>query len=98
MTEANDLPPEAQRIVKQFEDLIKGKFEGRKRLIEGAGPLAEQLAADQVPSKLTAKDPTLWGPEAEPEASIRLSWTTLHESSRPLVGEIEALRAELHAE
>ena len=26
MTEANDLPPEAQRIVKQFEDLIKGKF------------------------------------------------------------------------
>lgn len=98
MTEGNDLPPEALRIVKQFEDLIKGKFEGRKRLIEDAGPLAEQLAADQVASKLTAKDPTLWGPEAEPEASVRLSWTTLHETSRPLVDQIAALRAELHAE
>ncbi|GAB1512942.1 glucose-6-phosphate isomerase [Actinophytocola sp. KF-1] len=98
MTETNDLPPEAVRIVQQFEDLIKGKLEGRKRLIEDAGPLAEQLAADQVASKLTAQDPTLWGPEAEPEASIRLSWTTLHETSRPLVAEIEALRAELHAE
>ncbi len=98
MTETNDLPPEAVRIVKQFEDLIKGKLEGRKRLIEDAGPLAEQLAAEQVASKLTAQDPTLWGPEAEPEASIRLSWTTLHETSRPLVAEIAALRAELHAE
>ncbi|MFI7673970.1 glucose-6-phosphate isomerase [Actinophytocola sp. NPDC049390] len=98
MTETNDLPPEAVRIVKQFEDLIKGKLEGRKRLIEDAGPLAEQLAADRVASKLTAQDPTLWGPEAEPEASIRLSWTTLHETSRPLVADIEALRAELHAE
>ncbi|MDQ3789775.1 MAG: hypothetical protein M3422_21345, partial [Actinomycetota bacterium] len=98
MTETNDLPPEAVRIVKQFEDLIKGKLEGRKRLIEDAGPLAEQLAADKVASRLTAQDPTLWGPEAEPEASIRLSWTTLHETSRPLVAEIEALRAELHAE
>ena len=98
MTEPNDLPPEAVRIVKQFEDLIKGKFEGRKRLIEDAGPLAEQLAAERVASKLTAQDPTLWGPDAESEASIRLSWTTLHETSRPLVAEIEALRAELHAE
>jgi glucose-6-phosphate isomerase len=97
MTE-NELPPEAVRIVKQFEDLIKGKLEGRKKLIEDAGPLAEQLAAEQVASKLAAQDPTLWGPDAESEASIRLSWTTLHETSRPLVAEIEALRAELAAE
>ncbi|GAA2811106.1 glucose-6-phosphate isomerase [Crossiella cryophila] len=63
-----------------------------------AEPLAAQLAEEQVASKLTAQDPTLWGPEAEPESSIRLSWTTLHETSRPLVAEILALRAELHAE
>ncbi|MBB4909067.1 glucose-6-phosphate isomerase [Actinophytocola algeriensis] len=98
MTEPNDLPPDVARIVKHFEDLIKGKFEGRKQLIEDAGPLAEQLANEQVASKLTAQDPTLWGPDAESEAAIRLSWTTLHETSRPLVAEIEALRAELHAE
>ncbi|MFC7343823.1 glucose-6-phosphate isomerase [Saccharopolyspora griseoalba] len=63
-----------------------------------ARPLAEQLAADAVAGKLAAQDATLWGPDAEPESSIRLSWTTLHESSRPLLAEIDALRAELEAE
>ncbi len=60
--------------------------------------LAADLTADAVASKLAAGDATLWGAEAADEASIRLSWTTLHESSRPLVAEIEALRAELHSE
>jgi glucose-6-phosphate isomerase len=63
-----------------------------------ARPLAEQLAADAVAGKLAAQDPTLWGSDAEPESSIRLSWTTLHDSSRPLLAEIDALRAELQAE
>jgi glucose-6-phosphate isomerase len=67
-------------------------------LAERAAPLAEQLVADQAASKLAAQDATLWGPDAESEASIRLSWTTLHKSSRPLIGEIEALRAELRSE
>ncbi|MEU7786384.1 MULTISPECIES: glucose-6-phosphate isomerase [unclassified Amycolatopsis] len=67
-------------------------------LAERAAPLADRLVADQAASKLAAKDATLWGPEAEPEASIRLSWTTLHKSSRPLIGEIEALRTELRSE
>jgi glucose-6-phosphate isomerase len=63
-----------------------------------AAALIDKLVADQVASKLAAQDPTLWGPDAESEASIRLSWTTLHKSSRPLIGEIEALREELHGE
>jgi glucose-6-phosphate isomerase len=67
-------------------------------LAERAAPLAERLVADQAASKLGARDATLWGPDAEPEASIRLSWTTLHKSSRPLIGEIEALRTELRSE
>src|SRR5439155_6372878 len=46
-------------------------------------------------SKLFAQDATLWGPDAEAEASIRLSWVGLPRSSRPLVGEIEAIRGEL---
>lgn len=60
--------------------------------------IAADLVADSVPSKLTAQDPTLWGPEAESEASIRLSWTTLHETSRALLPDLVALRSELHAE
>jgi glucose-6-phosphate isomerase len=68
------------------------------KLAEEAQAVAGQLAGEQVAAKLTGQDPTLWGPEAEPEAGIRLSWTTLHETSRPLVGQIEALRAELLAE
>ncbi|HEX3789459.1 MAG TPA: glucose-6-phosphate isomerase [Pseudonocardiaceae bacterium] len=66
-----------------------------------AGPAhtgAASLAGEQVPSKIAAQDPTLWGPEAEHEASIRLSWVSLHESSRPLVDEIVGLRGQLHAE
>jgi glucose-6-phosphate isomerase len=63
-----------------------------------AGPLVERLVADRVATKLAAQDPTLWGPQAEPEAAKRLSWTTLHKTSRPLIGEIEALREELRTE
>lgn len=67
-------------------------------LAQKAAPLIDKLVADQVASKLAQQDPTLWGPAAEPEASIRLSWTTLHKTSRPLIGEIEALREELRGE
>jgi len=63
-----------------------------------AEAIAAGLAAERVSSRLTAQDPTLWGPDAEPEASIRLAWTALHETSRPLLAEIDALAAELHAE
>ena len=67
-------------------------------LAADARPLVDRLAADEVAGKLAAQDPTLWGDDARGEASIRLSWTTLHDSSRPLLAEIDALRAELRAE
>ncbi|WP_052168741.1 hypothetical protein [Actinoalloteichus spitiensis] len=63
-----------------------------------AAAVAERLAGERVASRLADQDATLWGPEAEPEASIRLAWTGLHRSSRPVVGEIEAVRGEFHAE
>ncbi|MEP7088690.1 MAG: glucose-6-phosphate isomerase [Nocardioidaceae bacterium] len=53
------------------------------------------LVAEGFAGRLFAKDPTLWGPDAEEEAAKRLSWVTLPQSSRPLVGEISALRGEL---
>lgn len=58
----------------------------------------ERLAAEKVASRIAAKDATLWGPDAEPEASIRLNWVDLHETSRPLLAEIEALQADLRAD
>ena len=64
-------------------------------LHESVESAIEALVAERFASRLFAEDPTLWGPEAESEAAIRLSWVTLHESSRALVPAIEALRDEL---
>lgn len=55
------------------------------------------LVADLVASGVTAADPTLWGPDAEPEAAKRLGWIDAVSVSRPLVAEIVALRDELRA-
>ncbi|MDQ5841500.1 MAG: glucose-6-phosphate isomerase [Chloroflexota bacterium] len=67
-----------------------------------SGPAADavtrhvpQLVADSFASRLFAKDATLWGPEAEAEAAVRLSWVNLGRTSRPLVGEVAALRDHL---
>jgi glucose-6-phosphate isomerase len=53
------------------------------------------LVTDRFASRLFAKDPTLWGEAAQDESSKRLGWTGLHRTSRPLLGEVAALRAEL---
>ncbi|MPY84273.1 MAG: glucose-6-phosphate isomerase [Actinophytocola sp.] len=60
--------------------------------------MAAQLAEDKIASAITAQDPTLWGADAEQEAAIRLGWTTLHVTSRQLIGEITELYSELHAD
>ncbi|MGI8418815.1 MAG: glucose-6-phosphate isomerase [Nakamurella sp.] len=58
----------------------------------------QQLVSAQVASKTTAQDPTLWGADAEHEASVRLSWATLADTSRPLVDTVGKLRDELAAD
>jgi glucose-6-phosphate isomerase len=58
----------------------------------------DRLVSEKIASRIAAKDAAVWGPEAESEAAIRLSWVDLHESSRPLLAEIEALQADLRAE
>src|SRR5688500_14360434 len=55
------------------------------------------LIADLVASGITGGDSSLWGAEVEAEASQRLGWVEAVTVSRPLVPEIEALRAELVA-
>jgi glucose-6-phosphate isomerase len=57
-----------------------------------------RLVGDKVASRILARDHTLWGPDAEEEASKRLGWVDLARTSRPLLAEIDALRAELWSE
>jgi glucose-6-phosphate isomerase len=70
--------------------------------VSASGPAADAIAAAvpqlveaQFASKLFAQDPTLWGEAAVSESSKRLSWVGLGRSSRPLLGEIAALRDDL---
>lgn len=67
-------------------------------LADAAAPLVEKLVGDGVAPKLAAQDDRLWGPDAQPEASKRLSWVTLHDTSRPLVDRLAALRRDLHGD
>jgi hypothetical protein len=60
--------------------------------------LRAQVADDGVAVRLIQKDPTLWGPDAESEASVRLGWLDLPASSRQLVSGLADLRAELAGE
>ena len=53
-----------------------------------------RLVEEKFASRLFVQDPTLWGPDAEAESAKRLAWVGLARSSRPLVGEISALRDE----
>ena len=56
-----------------------------------------RLVDTSFASRLFDQDAALWGPTAESEAAIRLSWVNLPHASRPLVGEIAALRDHLHS-
>lgn len=69
----------------------------------GAARLAHEqhlpaLLEDKVATRIFAKDPTLWGPDAEAEASVRLGWVEAATVSQPLVADILALRDALRAD
>jgi glucose-6-phosphate isomerase len=55
----------------------------------------KQLSADSVASRLSASDATLWGPQAQPEASKRLGWVDLPASSRSLLPRLAELREQI---
>jgi len=54
---------------------------------------ATKESLQEISPRLAAKDPTLWGPEAETEAAVRLNWIDLPTSSRALLPELDALTA-----
>lgn len=53
----------------------------------------EYTALLSAHKRLIAKDATIWGEEAQAEASIRLDWIDLPESSRDLLPQLDALAA-----
>jgi len=61
---------------------------------EVAGPAADKLAANGLPAALAAKDPGLWGPDAAPEAAIRLGWLDAPRASRALLGSLAVLASD----
>lgn len=62
----------------------------------GGFPASEEtlgrLVGDGVAGRLFAKDPTLWGPDAEAEARVRLGWIDAVEQGDALIAEVEELR------
>ncbi len=73
--------------------------------VVASGPAADAITVSvpglveaRFASRLFDQDPTLWGPEAEAESAVRLSWVNLARTSRPLLGEIAALRDQLRGE
>ena len=54
---------------------------------------ARYVALTQVHARLAKKDSTIWGPAAQAEASERLNWIDLPESSRDLLPALDALYA-----
>jgi glucose-6-phosphate isomerase len=60
-----------------------------------AASTRQELVAGQVPGRLAGKDPTLWGPEAQAEAKLRLGWLDTFRRSRELLPQLAELRAEL---
>ncbi len=62
----------------------------------GAGPVG-RADLSGVAAALTAKDPTLWGPDAEAEAADRLGWLDLPRSSEDLMPQLRELRDRVRA-
>ena len=59
--------------------------------------LVPTLVANHFASRLGEGDSTLWGPDAESEAAVRLGWVRASTHSRQLVDEILELRDEFRA-
>jgi glucose-6-phosphate isomerase len=52
---------------------------------------AKYKALQAFHERLKTKDSTIWGSQAQAEASIRLNWIDLPESSRDLLPQFDAL-------
>lgn len=63
--------------------------------VPGAEDTRAALVAAGVPSLIVAKDPSLWGADAQAEAAVRLGWVDTIRRSRALLPRLAEIRAEL---
>ncbi|WP_410815095.1 glucose-6-phosphate isomerase [Micromonospora sp. 067-2] len=87
-----------------MSDLLAGPVEAAAGLsvygadaVDKSAPAStrDALVRAGVPGKLAARDPSLWGPDAEAEAKVRLGWVDTHQRSRELLVQLAELKAEL---
>ncbi|MBQ1039611.1 MULTISPECIES: glucose-6-phosphate isomerase [Micromonospora] len=87
-----------------MSDLLAGKVEAAAGLavygadaVDKSAPAStrDALVKAGVPGKLAGKDASLWGPDAEAEAKVRLGWVDTHQRSRELLAQLAELTAEL---
>ncbi len=71
---------------------------GDEAVAAEASEAVRKLVEEDVPQALSNGDPTLWGPEAEAEARLRLGWLNLPITSRELLPEIAKLVERARAE
>ncbi|MFR9803499.1 hypothetical protein ACL02T_14485 [Pseudonocardia sp. RS010] len=75
-------------------ELGGGSRPGTGPLARAARRVAAELATDVVASRITDADPSAWGPAA----ADGLGWAALPRTSRPLVGQVDALREAFRVE
>jgi Glucose-6-phosphate isomerase len=67
-------------------------------LLEDSKQRLEKLIENKIASRIFEQDSSIWGADAQPEASIRLGWTAPIESANALIPEIVKLRDEFRAQ
>lgn len=60
-------------------------------------PIIENIVEEQIASRISVKDSTVWGASAEQEAKIRLGWVSSPSDSVALIADILQLREQLAA-
>ena len=63
----------------------------------GVASVIQDLVRDKIASRIFAKDHTLWGLDAQAEASIRLGWVAAAGESLQLVADVSDLRKMLNS-
>lgn len=69
-----------------------------QELLASLAPVVEDLANKEIASRISNQDDTVWGAQAQPEASIRLGWTDSFKSVVDIFPEILKLREHLRAQ
>jgi glucose-6-phosphate isomerase len=74
------------------------KFELSPKNQAALEPVVAELISAEIASRISEKDSTIWGAQAQSEASIRLGWVTSSHDSLPLIPEILKLRDDFRAQ